>query len=382
MRVQYTTWVHPFTSAGVVCINVVEELAKLGVDVSIHPLNPENDPVIPNLYSKEVQDALSKGFRDDVINIFFSYPDSYPHVKCRVNVGYTGADTSRWYQTNNQHRPEFFCNQFTDYMLTPSDYSRQIMYYCSVQKDIYLYPHGINFNIFKSIKRERSLPFTFVYAGELTKRKGAQDVIKAFIDVFGIDNQNVQLLLRANTHMMYLESDEIRDLASKSKNIHIHWKNEGQEDFVSYLHAGHVFMYPSRADWYGLPPMEAIATGMPTIATSTNGYYEFIKDMIIPVITKPCEIGDQHPYFKGNWNEPDQYDLRDAMRNVINEYEKHSNKAYEDSFKLKEDFTWKAVTEKYLLPFLEEVDKKHFPKPIRSAKICFDGIKLYEKISK
>lgn len=360
MRVQYTCYLHPFTSMGVIAINVVRELTRLGIDVSLHTLNPEKDPVRPEHYSKEIQDALKKGFREDVINIFFSYPDVYPYVRCKVNVGYTGADTYGWYQTENGRNPIDSCNEFMHYMLTPSDYSRRIMQDCGVEIPIELYPHGLNLDIFKPSKREYSKPFKFVYTGELTKRKGAQDLMKAFMDLYQ-NNPDYQLLLRANTHMMYLESDEIRWLADSSNNIILHWKNEGQNDLVNYLNDAHAFIYPSRADWFGMCPFEALATGMPVIATDSNGYFEFIKDMITPIASHrtPIKSGD-HPYFRGEWNEPDQKSLREGMLRVANNYETFSGWGYENAIRIRERFSWKNVTEEYLLPFLEKVWKKHF----------------------
>ena len=365
---------------GVIAINVIRELTKMGVDVSLHTLNPKDDPVKPHEFPPEVQQALKKGFREDVINIFFSYPDIFPVVRCKVNVGYTGADTTGWYLTGNARTPTESCNEFMDYMLTPSDFSRKIMQDCGVKIPIELYPHGVNLDLFKPIKRDPSMPFTLVYAGELTKRKGAQDLINAYINAVGADCDAFQLLLRANTHMMYLESEEIRELASQSRNIHIHWKNEGQEDLVNYLNQGHIFVYPSRADWYGMIPFEAMATGMPVIATATNGYYEFLKDKIIPVSYKLSDIGDQHPYFKGQWSDPDPLFLRLAITGTINDYKQYAEKAYDDAFKIREEFSWKAVTEKYLMPFLEKVDKKHFTSTNRRIEMLKRIPKLSDRV--
>lgn len=366
IRVTYVCYLHKFTSMGVIAINCVRELTKLGIDVGLVSLNTDQNP---NDYPIEIQEALKKGYRDDSIGILFSYPDIYyDHLKFRVNVGYTGADTTGWY-ISPRKSPWEICNETCHYMLTPSNYSKNIMKNLGVQVPIGLYPHGIDLDIFKPIKRESSIPFNYVYAGELTKRKGAQDLIKAFLEVAGSNSKVFHLYLRANTHMMYLESDEITNLAKGSDNIHIDWKNEGQDDLVTYLNKGHIFIYPSRADWFGMIPFEALATGMPVIATDSNGYYEFLKDMIIPVKSKREFIHNQHPYFLGQWNEPDKLDLRLALSGTTNDYNKIVEKSYEDSFKIRENFSWKSVTERYLLPFLEDIHKKHFQSERKKVKL-------------
>lgn len=366
IRVTYVCYLHKFTSMGVIAINCVRELIKLGIDVGLVSLNTDQNP---QDYPLEIQEALKKGYRDDSIGILFSYPDIYPdHLKFKVNVGYTGADSTGWYLSPRKN-PWEICNECCHYMLTPSNYSKQIMQNLGVKVPIYLYPHGINLDIFKPFKRDLEIPFTYVYAGELTKRKGVQDLIETFIKIYGKNNKDYILSLRANTHMMYLESNEILELAEGSTNIHIDWKNEGQDDLVNYLNNGKIFIYPSRADWYGMIPFEALATGMPVMATSTNGYYEFLYDKIIPIKSYLADINGKHPYLLGKWNEPDKENLKLEMTNITNNYNSYSKKSYENSFKIREEFSWKKVTEQYLIPFLEKIYKEHFEPIKKNRKI-------------
>lgn len=382
MHIVYNCFYHDFTAMGVIAKNVIKELMDLGIKVSfnvfnINEINIENiDPYIKKAILTEYDPM-------ECIGIQFTYPDMYDdHLKFKVNVGYTGADsygTERgWYATSLRPSQES-CNKNCHYMLTPSNYSREIMKSCGVKVPIELYPHGIDPLIFTQKKRILSKPFTISLTGELTKRKGVPDMIDAFLDVVGPDNKDFQLLLRANTHMTYLQSDLIKDMAARSNNIQIEWKNEGQSDIVSYMHQAHVFAWPSLADWAGMPPVEACATGAVVMATDSNGYYEFIKDKIISIKSSKQPIGNQHPYLLGKWNQPDPQDIRVKLVEIINNYDKYADHAFENSFYIHQNFSWKSVTEKYLLPFLEKLDRIHF-RNVVGKEVVSDRIKELRRV--
>jgi glycosyltransferase involved in cell wall biosynthesis len=371
MKVTWSTFAHNYTSAGVIANNIIIELTKLGIDVGYNALNLQElsqDDILK--FPPEVQQSLKKGLREDSINIFFSYPDIYPNVRCKVNVGYSGADSSNWYQTEGAWRPSDSCNQFMDYMLTPSEYSRQIMLGCGVTIPVELFPHGVDTTLFNPIKREFSFPFTFLYTGELSKRKGTQDLIRTFKKLFK-NNPKYKLVLRANSHMIYYGGNEIEELCSDCNNIEYIWKNQGQDEISTYFHTAHVYCYPSKADWYGMTVFESIASGIPTIATATNGYFEFLKDGLIHLPYKMEEIGLDHPYLKGLWSQPDLSMLETKMLAVSQEdiYKLVSSSTYNYALELCRTFTWGNVTKKYLLPFLEKLEEKHFKSENKFKKI-------------
>lgn len=358
MKITYTCYLHPYTAMGVIAINVVKELTKLGYDVGLNAINPPNDPnkVNPQDYPIEVQEALRKGHRFDSINIFFAYPDVYPHVRCKVNVGYTGADSTGWYTTQGSTPPWISCNEYMDFMLTPADYSRCIMKGCGVIKPIHLFPHGIDTSLFPYQSRKDTTPFTFVYCGEMSKRKGTQDLIKVFKGLFQ-NSEKYRLILRSNTDMLYYNGSEIESLTKGVPNIEVHFKNFGQKELSEYYKRGHVYVYPSRADWFGMTPFESLATGMPTIATATNGYFEFLHNDIIAVNYEDKPIGNEHPYLLGDWHQVNTEQLKEAMYISVMNYGNELKKARIASLKIHEKFTWERVTQDYLVPFLKGIGK-------------------------
>lgn len=360
MKIVYSCYAHNYTSMGVIANNVIRELDHAGFEVQYKVLNTDQNPLD---YSIEVQKAMSQQFDpQECTEILFSYPDSFPvHMNCKIKVGYTGADTDGGYNTANPRNPwRDICNETCHYMLTPSQYSANNMKKLGVMIPIDIFPHGINLDVFKLKKRERKTPLNFVYTGELTRRKGTQLAIQSFIDTLAKNNPAFNFYLRANTHMQYLESEEIKQLASQSNNIFVEWKNEGQDDIASYMEKGDIYLYPSGADWYGMTVFEALAAGMPVIATATNGYWEFLYDKIYPLTYTLQNIGNQHPYLLGKWAIPDQRSLQEAILYTVNNYEQISEKSYENAIEVRKEFSWKNMVEKYLIPFLDKINTKHF----------------------
>lgn len=362
MKITWICYLHEYTAMGVIAINVVRELFKLGFDVGLHTLEPSE---MSENYPPEIQEALKKGYREDSVGIFFSYPDIYSNVRCKVNVGYTGADSTGWYKSECERLPAQSCNELMDYMLTPSLFSLDLMVRNGVSTPIYVFPHGIDSEIFKLRKSVPPKPFTFLYIGETSLRKGTQDLILTFQSYF--KESDARLVLRRNTHMDYYQGEEIRKLCEGVKNTELIDKNEGQESLEELYRNAHCYVYPTRADWFGMTPFEALAVGVPVIAPKKNGYYEFLKDFIHPVSSKSIPIENDHPYLQGNWSKVDQLSLANAMTNVQKRYEEFNSIAREASKYIHKEFTWEAVVKKYLLPFLSEVEEKHFKeaKPVK-----------------
>jgi len=370
MKITWSCYMHPFSSMGVIAINVCRELNKLGYDVSINALNAKDQNFYLESFPQDTQEFIQKGFREDSLGIFFAYPDIYPSVKCKVNVGYTGADTSGWYVTTPEITPAQICNKYMDYMLTPSRFSMKYMIDNGVKKEISVFPHGVDLNIFRSFihhpnKQTNKKIFNFLYVGELSKRKGTQDLIETFIKTFGFD-PNVKLILRANTHMLYYGGEEIRKLCENRSNIELNWVDAGQENVAEFYKKADMYVYPTKADWFGMTPMEALASNIPVIATDSGGYIEFLKDCIIPLKSKLVNIENNHPYMKGKWFQIDKEELSEKMKYVVeNKREICGCESWKYSNILK-NYTWEKVTKDYLVPFLEEVKSERFTEKYKS----------------
>jgi glycosyltransferase involved in cell wall biosynthesis len=68
---------------------------------------------------------------------------------------------------------------------------------------------------------------------------------------------------------------------------------EGDEELVKQLQAAHLFIFPSRMEGFGLPPLEAMACGVPVVSTDIDGIKEYaqhdVNAWLVPV-NSPVEM--------------------------------------------------------------------------------------------
>jgi hypothetical protein len=128
--------------------------------------------------------------------------------------------------------------------------------------------------------------------------------------------------------------------------------------------SAHAFLWPSRGEGYGLPALEAIACGLPVIASNHSAHLEFLmKDgsprpgvLLLDGKVVPYDKGDSIYYPGFNWFEPSVDDLRKQMREVFTNYQKYRVGALKTSKEIRRDFNWKVST-KLIVDRLEAVYK-------------------------
>ena len=174
------TWLAKFddyASMGILSQRVIENFKN--VDVSCKPIIGETETD-----NQLIIDAIKKETNHE-LGIMFSYPDMYPQLdEFKTKVIYTGVDTTRGITNfaNNANK--------VDYLLTPSNISKERMEKLGVTKPIFVFPHGIDPNKFKYTERVKSNIFKFLYVGECSDRKGIFQLLDAFISEFN-NNEKV-----------------------------------------------------------------------------------------------------------------------------------------------------------------------------------------------
>jgi len=128
----------------------------------------------------------------------------------------------------------------------------------------------------------------------------------------------------------------------------------------------HCFIYPSRGEGWGSPPLEAMASGCPAILTNWSAMTEYITDDICyPLKVKklvkiPRNTGDYPPGFfgpdVGSWAEPDTNHLVELMEHVYTHYDEALEKGYNAYETILEKYTYDC-TNKRVYSLLERLLK-------------------------
>lgn len=305
--------------------------------------------------SETKNELILKSIDKDVyydLGIMFAYPDMWPALNdYKVKVIYTGVDSTGGI-------PNFAQNaNNADFLLTPSKKSKSRMENLGVTKPIYVFPHGIEKNKFNFKKRKKDEVFKFLYVGECSDRKGTFHLVNAFLELFK-GNQNVKLIMKSNDAMVFYKGDVLRKLVDENENIVWDVSNVGH-DYVEKLYdEAHAYVYPSRADTFGMTLIEAMSCGLPIISTSEPGATELIEGRYYDIRTKNVQVFN-HPWMLGEWGEPNFEDIKKHMKYVYDNYNEilNSGKLEENSEYIKNNFSWDKVTgdfEKNILPKLNK----------------------------
>jgi autotransporter strand-loop-strand O-heptosyltransferase len=252
-----------------------------------------------------------------------------------------------------------------DMMFVPSEWQRAASIAQGIPEEfVKVVPEGVSPYIYKPqdvpVGYKDGDIFNFVYVGQWQPRKSTEEICRAFINAFP-DNNNVRLYLSADT---LFPSDDYKSTEERleaygindSRIIPVHF--EEREDYIRRLQGAHCFVSCARSEGWGLPIIEAMACGIPTIVADWSGSTEYAHDAIrVPItkLIKPFGIYGNWDV-PGQWCEPDFKMLESRMKYVVNKYNYEKGRALEISERIRRDFSWDAAAEK-AFKHLQELHK-------------------------
>jgi glycosyltransferase involved in cell wall biosynthesis len=118
------------------------------------------------------------------------------------------------------------------------------------------------------------LPRKYIlYLGRLNRRKN----IKALLEAFAIVESKVSLVIIGQKEYQEFELEDELVRLNISERVHI-FKFVPYDDLKNILSAATLFVFPSFAEGFGLPPLEAMRSGVPTIVSTGMAMPEVCKD--------------------------------------------------------------------------------------------------------
>lgn len=236
---------------------------------------------------------------------------------------------------------------------TPSEYCKKRFIDSGVNKNVRVIPHGVDPKVWKPMDTKKFDKFTFLFCGTThNKRKGYDLAIKTFSETFK-ENPNVQLILKVNK--IYNQKQDIDSLISRyvveggNDNIYVIEDDLSTEDLVKLFNQSHVYLSPHYCEGFGINILNALACGIPVIATRGSGNMDFCNDdncTLIDVEDKLIWAPFEYPYLNSKWFKPKESSLSNRMIHVFNNYKEYSKLTLDNSKSIREEHSWEKVADK------------------------------------
>lgn len=165
----------------------------------------------------------------------------------------------------------------------------KIKEYYKTNREIFVTPFGVDLNIFNSKKRVNNNIFTFGTVKKMEYVYGIDILIKAYAKFQEmIPNSNTRLLI-------YGRGSGLDDFKALSKNLKmedkIEFKGFIQNELVPEAYSNmDVACFASRSESFGVAAVEAMACGVPVIASDASGFTEVIENNKTGIIIEKDNI--------------------------------------------------------------------------------------------
>lgn len=222
-------------------------------------------------------------------------------------------------------------------VVVPSKFCEEVFSNQGVKSPIAVSPLGVN-SIFAYKPREKSIPFRFLATADRGDRKNWMGAGNAFGRAFKLD-PNIQLVLKSMPDF----KDNFLD-----PNFVVIRRSMTTQQMAALYQSCHALIFPSKGEGFGWPPLEMLRTGGVAISTAFGGLDWAAKygSVVVPHKMAPAWLFDEFAGC-GEWGEPDEEALVEALLDVYHNYNKHIEGARERSLRIERDLTWE--------PFIDTV---------------------------
>jgi glycosyltransferase involved in cell wall biosynthesis/GT2 family glycosyltransferase len=315
----------PNQSYGHVARHLLLAMERQGVDITMAPTRNQAPHGLERFYK-----PLDHWGR---LGLYYNLPGRPSVLRCERIINHSTWDSTR---VPNDLVEEI--NRAVVLQYVPSRQNLENFQESGVRVPIKVLHHGVDAEEFPYMNRSHSGSFTFGSFGDFSPRKGIDVLVRAFQDEFS-PREPVHLLLKSTgSTPPYAINDPRIVLISGFMN---------REMLLEFLRKMDVFVLPSRGEGFGLAGLEAMATGLPVIATNWGGPVEYLDPQdSFPLSYRLVDAqgveANQVRHF-GLWAEPDYEHLRYLMRWLYEHPEEAAQKGRIAAERVHERWTWERV---------------------------------------
>jgi GT2 family glycosyltransferase len=283
------------------------------------------------------------------VAVVYGQGDVFERNRGRYKIGFTMLEVDgfppAWVAQANR----------MDEVWVPSEFNRRGFLDCGLRRPLHVMPLGVDTRYFHPGIASYPNPageFVFLALFEWGERKEPSLLLQAFNDEFSA-REPVRLLCKViNTDPGVRVKHEIARLRLRTAG--------GKVSYLFNLEFPHyqlgalyrsadAFVSVSRGEGWDMPLMEAMACGLPAIATDWGAHQEFVHaGVAYPLrVRKLVPARAKCPYYDGfRWADPDPEHLRFLLRHVYEHRDEARSLGQAAARELAERWTWEAAAQR------------------------------------
>jgi len=246
-----------------------------------------------------------------------------------------------------------------DLILTPSTFAKQVFITSGIPENkVIAIPHGIDQEQFNTtdrypLKTKKSTKI-FVNIGQSHRRKNIEGIFKSYCAAFTKDD-DVCLVAKISKNQMQnpFDIDALKTMLTikeqyGNKVPEIELITDYVPNIATLYNAASFIYFPSHAEGFGLPPLEALMAGKVSVCSRYGGMLDFLNDDNSLLITgKETPAPINHQYWQGNVRNqhfvPDMNDMIDKLRYAIANKDALNEKVkvYRETIRVK--YSWDTI---------------------------------------
>lgn len=177
--------------------------------------------------------------------------------------------------------------QKADILTTVSEYSKQsIITHLGIKSNkIHVIPNGVNEIYFASYNKSEARSYIsekyklnsefILYVSRIEPRKNHYLLVKNYLDL-QLYKKNIHLVLLGHQSIRVPQLDIIfKKLPSEILNFILINEKVDDYDLLKFYQASRFFVYPSKAEGFGIPPLEAGALKIPVLCSNASAMSDF-----------------------------------------------------------------------------------------------------------
>jgi len=243
-----------------------------------------------------------------------------------------------------------------DLILTPSVWCKDVIEASGIDRPVTVLNHGVSPSFVPSgrqVEQDTDEPFVFLHMCSSVfypERKGTPQVLRAFETLVG---EGADVVLRL---IFGMKSKPVKDMLrtvpkeirSRIQTFYFSGSRSHEEIQKSY-EACHAGLFPSRAEGFGIIPLEFRALGQPVVQTFCTGHRDHLDPDDNPARWGIVEV--HHGEMEAAWGKfgraphVDFYDVVVAMKDCMSSYSRLKEASVDMSEAVRTQWSWEQTTE-------------------------------------